>query len=341
MFKRSILTTQRRFSSTFKKIVYENIEKRRSQKVGPEILNFKEVELLCKELQNPKNHENEFLLHQFSNRIVPGVDDTSRLKANFLLDLCLDNLNSPIINKRHAVKLLGTMQGGYNVEALVKLLQLEELNKYAAEELKEIILIFEYFYDIEKLAKKGNIYATDIIQSWANAEWFINKKPVKDKITLTAFKVTGEINTDDLSPAQDAWSRPDIPLHALSMLKNPRDGIIPDEEYIMGPITTINNLKEKGYPIAFVGDVVGTGSSRKSATNSILWHFGNNIDYIPNKRSGGYCIGNKIAPIFFNTMEDSGALPIEMPVENINMGDVIDIYPYEGITKMNKTQNII
>ena len=343
MLRRSIFSLQKRFSSTFKKKLDEKIRLREELGIVPEILNYSEVEELCKKLQNPSDKEIPFLLNQFTQRIVPGVDDTSRLKANFLLDFCLQKINCPIITEYDAIKILGTMQGGYNIEALIQLLENknENLAKLSSNELKKNILIFDYFYDIEKLSKKGNTYATNILASWANGEWFIKKNHINEKITLQAFKVTGEINTDDLSPAQDAWSRPDIPLHALSMLKNPRDGIIPDNEYEIGPMKLIEKMKKNKHPIAFVGDIVGTGSSRKSATNSILWHFGNDISCVPNKRSGGFCIGGKIAPIFFNTMEDSGALPIEMNVDNIHMGDLIDIYPYEGKTVNTNTGETI
>jgi aconitate hydratase 2/2-methylisocitrate dehydratase len=341
MFVKRILNPSKRAYSTFKRQIDEQIIKRNKVAIPPEILTYEQVELLCKELIQPEEEEKDFLLDQITNRIVPGVDKTSRLKANFLYDICLDKLHSPLIDKDRAIKLLGSMQGGYSIEALLKLLDNNKLSQLASAELKNNILIFDYFYEIEKLHHQGNSNASDVLKSWANAEWFLNKKPIDEKLTITAFKVNGEINTDDLSPAQDAWSRPDIPLHAISMLKNPRNGIEPDEPFQIGPMKKIQELKSKGHPIAFVGDVVGTGSSRKSATNSILWHFGNDIPFVPNKRNGGICIGNKIAPIFFNTMEDSGALPIEMSVDKINMGDVIDIYPYEGITKRNDTQEVL
>ena len=236
------------------------------------------------------------------------------------------------------------MQGGYSIEALINILKNDNntiLSETVCKELKNNILLFDYFYNIEELYKNGNIHAQDILESWANGEWFTNKEKLNEKITLSCFKVSGEINTDDLSPAPDAWSRPDIPLHSLCMLKNPREGIEPNIPNEIGPINTIELLKQKNHPIAFIGDVVGTGSSRKSATNSILWHFGKEIPYVPNKKYGGYCFGGKIAPIFFNTMEDSGALAIEMPVENIKMGQIIDIYPYEGITRVHETNEII
>merc|ERR1712025_653043 len=186
------------------------------------------------------------------------------------------------------------------------------------------LLMFDSFHDVEEKARNGNPYAAQVMESWANAEWFMSRDKVPEKITVTVFKVSGETNTDDLSPAPDAWSRPDIPLHALAMLKNPRDGIHNAPQQIF-------ELKEKGFPLAYVGDVVGTGSSRKSATNSVLWLMGDDIPYIPNKRSGGVCLGGKIAPIFYNTMEDSGALPIELPVDELNTGDVITVHPHDGV----------
>jgi len=329
-----------RFISNFKKNLEDSINIRKKENIEAEILNLNEVNDLINELKSPEEGEETFLLNQLKNRILPGVDDTSKLKANFLLDIVEDRSYSPIIDKVDAINILGSMQGGYSIEALIKILKTDNA-LFAAEELKKNILLFDYFHTIEDLYNEGNVFAKDILESWANAEWFTNREKVPQKITLTCFKVNGEINTDDLSPAPDAWSRPDIPLHAQSMLKNPRPGIKPNIENEIGPLNTINELKEKKYPIAFVGDVVGTGSSRKSATNSILWHFGKPIPFVPNKKFGGYCIGGKIAPIFFNTMEDSGALAIEMPVEKIEMGQVIDIYPYEGITKDHHTGDII
>ena len=338
--KNSIFLNNIRNISNFKQNLDLSIVKRNKLNIEPEILNFNEVQELINELKSPQQDEENFLLNQFKYRILPGVDDTSKLKANFLLDIVEERSFSPLIDKVNAINILGTMQGGYSIEALIKLLTTNNAI-YAVKELKKSILLFDYFHNIEDLYKKGNVFAKDILESWANAEWFINKENVPEKITLTCFKVNGEINTDDLSPAPDAWSRPDIPLHAQTMLKNPRPGIEPDIINEIGPITTINWLKQKKYPIAFVGDVVGTGSSRKSATNSILWHFGKPIPFVPNKKYGGFCIGKKIAPIFFNTMEDSGALAIEMDVENLKMGQLIDIYPYKGITKDHDTNEII
>ena len=329
--------------STFRQKIEESMISRAKQGISPEILNYEHVEDLISELKNPTYMDEGFLLNQFKSRILPGVDDTSKLKANFLLDIVEKRQHSPLIDEICAVETLGTMHGGYNISALVKLLDSDnnDIANIAAKQLKKNILIFDYFYIIEEKYRMGNPHAEDVLKSWANAEWFLNRKKVPEKITMSCFKVSGEINTDDLSPAPDAWSRPDIPLHSLSMLKNPRDGIEPDDPHKIGPIKTIKWLKEKNYPIAFVGDVVGTGSSRKSATNSILWHFGNYIPFVPNKKSGGYCIGEKIAPIFFNTMEDSGALPIEMPVDKIKMGQLIDIYPYQGITRDHETDEFI
>jgi aconitate hydratase 2/2-methylisocitrate dehydratase len=233
------------------------------------------------------------------------------------------------------------MQGGYNIAPLVDLLDSPKLGETAGKALCNTLLMFEAFYDVEAKAKAGNKNAALVMKSWADAEWFLSKPAVPEKITVTVFKVSGETNTDDLSPAPDAWSRPDIPLHALAMLKNGREGITPDAEGTVGPIKTYDELKKKGFPLAYVGDVVGTGSSRKSATNSILWFFGDEVPHVPNKRSGGVCIGSKIAPIFYNTMEDSGALPIEMPVDKLSTGDVIDIYPYQGVTKRHGTDEVV
>ncbi|HDL3309358.1 TPA: bifunctional aconitate hydratase 2/2-methylisocitrate dehydratase, partial [Mannheimia haemolytica] len=239
----------------------------------------------------------------------------------------------------HAVKLLGTMQGGYNIETLLSALDNPELAPIAVEALSKTLLMFDNFHDVKERAEQGNPFAQQVLESWANADWFTSRPKLAEKLTVTVFKVTGETNTDDLSPAQDAWSRPDIPLHALAMLKNERDGIFPDENGHTGPIKQLEALKEKGFPLAYVGDVVGTGSSRKSATNSVLWFMGEDIPYIPNKRAGGVVLGGKIAPIFFNTLEDAGSLPIEVDVTNLNMGDVIDIYPYASkICKHNSDE---
>jgi aconitate hydratase 2/2-methylisocitrate dehydratase len=228
------------------------------------------------------------------------------------------------------------MQGGYNVGTLVDLLKVPdyEIADIAAKQLSKTLLVFDAFYDVEAAAKEGSAAAQKVMESWAAAEWFLDKPEVPDAMTATVFKVTGETNTDDLSPAQDAWSRPDVPLHGLAMLKNTRDGLSPEKDGEIGPLKQLEELKAKGHPLAYVGDVVGTGSSRKSATNSVLWHMGEDIPFVPNMRGGGLCLGGKIAPIFFNTMEDSGALPIELDVNEMNMGDVITVHPHSGkVTK--------
>ena len=233
------------------------------------------------------------------------------------------------------------MQGGYNIHPLIEALEDAKLAPIAAKALSHTLLMFDNFYDVEEKAKAGNEYAKQVMQSWADAEWFLNRPQLAEKITVTVFKVTGETNTDDLSPAPDAWSRPDIPLHALAMLKNAREGIEPDQPGAVGPIKQIEALQQKGFPLAYVGDVVGTGSSRKSATNSVLWFMGDDIPNVPNKRGGGLCLGGKIAPIFFNTMEDAGALPIEVDVSNLNMGDVIDVYPFKGEVRNHETNELL
>ncbi|WP_296403149.1 bifunctional aconitate hydratase 2/2-methylisocitrate dehydratase [Psychrobacter sp.] len=286
-------------------------------------------------LKNPPAGEEEFLMDLLVNRVPSGVDQAAYVKAAFLAAIVKGEAVSPLIDKKKAVDILGTMQGGYNVLPLVEALDNAEVAENAAEALKKTLLVFDAFNDVTEKAEAGNAKAKEVVQSWADAEWFLNRPEVPQKSTYTAFKVTGETNTDDLSPAQDAWSRPDIPLHSLAMHKNSRDGIIADEEGVRGPMKQIETLKEKGFPLAYVGDVVGTGSSRKSATNSVLWLMGDDIPNVPNKRGGGLVLGGKIAPIFYNTMEDSGALPIEnVKVDNIEMGDIFDVYPYEGrITK--------
>ena len=233
------------------------------------------------------------------------------------------------------------MLGGYNIQPMIDLLECDKLGATAAAGLSKTLLMFDAFYDVKEKAEAGNVQAKAVMDSWANATWFTSRDKVPEKITVKVFKVTGETNTDDLSPAPDAWSRPDVPLHAKAMLKIGRDGINPEEDGVVGPISQIEDLQKDGIPLAYVGDVVGTGSSRKSAANSVLWYMGDDIPYIPNKRSGGVCLGGKIAPIFYNTMEDSGALPIELDVQAMNMGDVIDIFPYEGVVKRNGTDEVI
>lgn len=285
---------------------------------------------LAELLKAPPAGEEDFLVELLSHRVPPGVDDAAKVKASFLAALADGSAKSPLINPEKATELLGTMLGGYNIHPLIELLDNEKLAPIAAESLKHTLLMFDAFHDVKEKMDKGNAYAKEIMQSWADAEWFTSRPKVPEKVTVTVFKVTGETNTDDLSPAPDAWSRPDIPLHALAMLKNPRDGIIPDDAGNIGPIKLIEELKARGHVVAYVGDVVGTGSSRKSATNSVIWHTGEDIPFVPNKRFGGICLGGKIAPIFFNTQEDSGALPIEVDVSALNMGDTVEILPYEG-----------
>lgn len=285
---------------------------------------------LAELLKNPPEGESEFLLDLLANRIPAGVDDAAKVKASFLAAIAEGSVSSPLVSPEYATELLGTMLGGYNIHPLIELLDHETLASIAANGLKHTLLMFDSFHDVKEKADNGNVHAKAVLESWANAEWFTSRDKVPEKITVTVFKVDGETNTDDLSPAPDAWSRPDIPLHALAMLKNPRDGITPDKAGEVGPIQLLEELKAKGHPVAYVGDVVGTGSSRKSATNSVIWHTGLDIPFVPNKRYGGVCLGGKIAPIFFNTQEDSGALPIEVDVSALQMGDVVDILPYEG-----------
>ena len=319
----------------------QQVEERAQQGIPAKPLTAEQTAELVELLKNPQAGEEEFILDLFTNRIPPGVDEAAYVKAGFLTAIVRGEAASPLIDKTHAVKLLGTMQGGYNIATLVELLDDESLAKEAGEQLKHTLLMFDAFHDVADRAKAGNAVAQAVLQSWADAEWFLSKPALAEKISLAVFKVPGETNTDDLSPAPDAWSRPDIPLHANAMLKNPREGINPQEDGVVGPLAQIEEVKAKGFPVAYVGDVVGTGSSRKSATNSVLWFFGDDIPFVPNKRAGGFCIGSKIAPIFFNTMEDAGALPIEMDVEKMAMGDVIDIYPYEGKVCRHDTDEVI
>ncbi|HAN26224.1 MAG TPA: bifunctional aconitate hydratase 2/2-methylisocitrate dehydratase [Haliea salexigens] len=308
----------------------KHVEERAAQGVPPKPLDEVQTAELVELLKNPPAGEEEFIQDLFVNRVPPGVDQAAYVKAAFLTAIVKGEASSPLIDRKRATELLGTMQGGYNVAPLIELLDDEELADVAAQELKHTLLVFDAFHDVEDKMKAGNAKAKEVIESWAEGEWFTNRKDLSEKFTVTVFKVPGETNTDDLSPAQDAWSRPDIPLHGNAMLKNAREGIVPEKDGEIGPLKQMEELKAKGHPVAYVGDVVGTGSSRKSATNSVLWHFGEDIPYVPNKRAGGVCIGGKIAPIFFNTMEDSGALPFECDVEKMNTGDVIDIYPFEG-----------
>jgi aconitate hydratase 2 / 2-methylisocitrate dehydratase len=298
--------------------------------IPPKPLKADQVADLVELLKNPPAGEEAFLLDLISNRVPPGVDEAAYVKAGFLSAIAKGETTCPLIDKLSAVKLLGNMHGGYNIETLVGLLTDAELGEAAAAELKHTLLVFEAFHDVAELAKSGCENAKGVMQSWADGEWFTSQDEVPESIKVSVFKVTGETNTDDLSPAPDAWSRPDIPLHALAMYKMTRDGLEPQEHGVTGPMQQIEALQKKGLPVALVGDVVGTGSSRKSATNSVLWYFGEDMDGVPNKKSGGICIGGNVAPIFYNTMEDAGALVFEAPVEKLNMGDVIEIRPYDG-----------
>lgn len=312
----------------------KHVENRAAQGIVPKPLNEQQTAELVELLKNPPAGEEETLVDLLENRIPPGVDQAAYVKAAFLAAIVKGETTSPLISKLKAIELLGYMQGGYNVEPLIQALDDKELAKAAGDALKKTLLVFDAFNDVTEKAEAGNEVAKEVLQSWANAEWFTSRPEVPKKATYKAFKVTGETNTDDLSPAQDAWSRPDIPLHALAMLKNAREGIVPDQDGVIGPMKQIEEMKKDGIPLAYVGDVVGTGSSRKSATNSVLWLMGDDIKGVPNKRAGGLVLGGKIAPIFFNTLEDAGSLPIEVDVSKLNMGDVFDIYPYDGkITK--------
>lgn len=301
-------------------------EERAREGLAPLPLSAEWTSRLVEALKDPDPGEAEELLRLLVNRVPAGVDEAAYVKAGFLAAVARGEAHSPVLSPERAVALLGTMLGGYNVAPLVDLLDDPELASAAANALKGTLLVFEAFHDVREKAEAGNEAAKDVLCSWAEAEWFTQRPKVPDCITVAVFKVPGEINTDDLSPAQDAWSRPDIPLHAKAMLKVPREGVTDAE-------AQIRELKDLGYDVALAGDVVGTGSSRKSATNSVLWYTGKDIPHVPNKRGGGVCLGGKIAPIFFNTMEDSGALPIECDVSMLAMGDVIDLYPYEGVIR--------
>ena len=297
----------------------KHLEERAAEGIPPKPLNAEQVNALVELLKEPPAGEEDMIVDLLVNRVPAGVDEAAYVKAGFLTAIARGEVASPLIDKKRATELLGTMLGGYNIEALISLLDDNEAAETAADSLSRTLLMFDAFHDVVEKSK-SNQHAKAVLQSWADAEWFTNKPDTPKEIPVTVFKVDGETNTDDISPAGDAWSRPDIPLHAKSMLI----------KRFEKPLETIARLKEKGHPLAYVGDVVGTGSSRKSATNSVLWHMGDDIPCIPNKRGGGYCLGGKIAPIFFNTMEDAGALPIECDVTKMNTGDVITIHPYDG-----------
>ena len=308
----------------------DHVAERAALGIPPLPLTAKQTGELVELLKNPPAGEETTLVELITHRVPAGVDDAAKVKASYLAAVAHGTEKCPLISRAQATELLGTMLGGYNLTPLIDLLDDAAVAGVAAEALKKTLLMFDQFHDVKEKADKGNALAKAVVQSWADAEWFTSRPEVPKSITLTVLKVTGETNTDDLSPAPDAWSRPDIPLHALAMLKNKRDGITPEEDGKRGPVKFIEDLRAKGNLVAYVGDVVGTGSSRKSATNSVLWFTGEDIPFVPNKRFGGVCLGSKIAPIFYNTMEDAGALPIELDVSQMNMGDTIELRPYEG-----------
>ena len=308
----------------------DHVAERAALGIPPLPLSAQQTGELIELLKNPPKGEEATLVELITHRVPAGVDDAAKVKASYLAAVAFGKEKTPLITRETATQLLGTMLGGYNISPLIDLLDDATVGGIAADGLKKTLLMFDQFHDVKEKAEKGNANAKAVMQSWADAEWFTSRPEVPQSLTLTVFKVTGETNTDDLSPAPDAWSRPDIPLHALAMLKNPREGIEPQEPGKVGPIKQLAALQAKGNLVAYVGDVVGTGSSRKSATNSVLWFTGEDIPYVPNKRFGGVCLGSKIAPIFYNTMEDAGALPIELDVSSMNMGDVIELRPYEG-----------
>ena len=338
---RTMSSSSSKFLESYQAHVDERAAMANGIGIAPKPLDASQCSQVIQELK--ESGENPKLLELLVHRVPPGVDEAAYVKATWLSAIAMGTEAHPSISRTYAIELLGTMQGGYNVATLVDLLKDPDadLAMAAANELNHTLLVFDAFYDVQELAQSGNDAAQSVLQSWANAEWFTSKPEVPQSLTTTVFKVTGETNTDDLSPAQDAWSRPDIPLHALAMLKNSRDGIHPDVDGEIGPLTQLEQLKEQGHPLAYVGDVVGTGSSRKSATNSVLWHMGEDIPYVPNLRGGGLCLGGKIAPIFFNTMEDSGALPIELDVSALNTGDVITVHPHEGQVTNTETGSVI
>ncbi len=316
----------------------QHVAERAALGIPPLPLDAKQTADLIELLKNPPAGEEEFLVDLITHRVPPGVDDAAQVKASFLTAVAHGDAASPLISRELATKLLGTMVGGYNVKPLIELLDDAKLASIAAEGLKKTLLMFDFFHDVSEKAKAGNAYAKTVVQSWADGEWFTSRPEVPASIKLTVFKVTGETNTDDLSPAPDAWSRPDIPLHALAMLKNTRPGITPEEDGKRGPIKAIQDLAARGNLVAYVGDVVGTGSSRKSATNSVLWWTGEDIPYVPNKKFGGFCLGGKIAPIFFNTQEDAGALAVEIDVSKMDMGDEIELKVDHATGKITATK---
>ncbi len=308
----------------------DHVAQRAALGIPPLPLSAQQTGELIELLKSPPAGEEATLVDLITHRVPAGVDDAAKVKASYLAAVAHGTEKCALISRARATELLGTMLGGYNISPMVDLLDDAAVAAEAAEGLKKTLLMFDQFHDVKEKADKGNTFAKAVLQSWADAEWFTSRPEVPKSITVTILKVTGETNTDDLSPAPDAWSRPDIPLHALAMLKNKRDGITPEEDGKRGPVKFIEDLRARGNLVAYVGDVVGTGSSRKSATNSVLWFTGEDIPFVPNKRFGGVCLGTKIAPIFYNTMEDAGALPIELDVNQMNMGDVVELRPYDG-----------
>ena len=309
-----------------------HVAERSAQGIPPLPLSAQQTGEVIELLKNPPKGEEKTLVDLITYRVPAGVDDAAKVKASYLAAVAHGTEKCALISRQQATHLLGTMLGGYNISPMIDLLDDADaaVAQEAAKGLKFTLLMFDQFHDVQEKAEKGNAHAKAVLQSWADAEWFTSRPEVPQSIKLTVFKCAGEINTDDLSPAPDAWSRPDIPLHAIAMHKNARPGITPEEDGKRGPVKFIEELKAKGNLVAYVGDVVGTGSSRKSATNSVLWWTGEDIPFVPNKRFGGVCLGGKIAPIFYNTMEDSGALPIELDVSQMGMGDVIELRPYDG-----------
>ncbi len=310
----------------------QHVAERAALGIPPLPLSAKQAAELIELLKAPPAGEENYLLDLITHRVPAGVDNAAKVKASYLAAVAFGTEKCALITPEKATELLGTMLGGYNISPLIDLLDNPTLAPIAAEALKKTLLMFDAFHDVQEKAEKGNENAKAVVQSWADAEWFTSRPEVPESLTVTVFKVGGETNTDDLSPAPDATTRPDIPMHALAMLKNKREGAAfePEEDGKRGPVKFIESLKEKGNLVAYVGDVVGTGSSRKSATNSVLWFTGEDIPFVPNKRFGGVCLGGKIAPIFYNTMEDAGALPIELDVSQMEMGDVVELRPYEG-----------
>ncbi len=308
----------------------DHVAERAALGIPPLPLTAQQTSALIELLKKPPSGEAESLVELITHRVPAGVDDAAKVKASYLAAVAHGTEKCTLISRARATELLGTMLGGYNISPMVDLLDDAAVALEAAEGLKKTLLMFDQFHDVKEKADKGNLHARVVLQSWADAEWFTSRPEVPKSIMVTILKITGETNTDDLSPAPDAWSRPDIPLHALALLKNKRDGITPEEDGKRGPVKFIEDLRARGNLVAYVGDVVGTGSSRKSATNSVLWFTGEDIPFVPNKRFGGVCLGTKIAPIFYNTMEDAGALPIELDVSQMNMGDVVELRPYEG-----------